>query len=155
MKWEGERFKCKLKAKKVSKLSQILWPDISRCPESTSSPCAGRLMEEATSCYRTQLACTHRFASTASEPAFLGPSVTSVLLLGIASFFYSPTIAKDMLVPRVGLSHGSSCSSCPNTFPSISKKLLIFSPLSDWRWNHFPEIQAFSKALTPSGSFLI
>lgn len=56
------------------------------------------VMEELRSCYWTRLEYTHLFASKASAPAFLGPFLISILLPGIASFFYFPMMGKDLLI---------------------------------------------------------
>lgn len=58
-------------------------------------------MEEWRSCYWIQPEYTHQFASTASGPAFLGPFLISILLPGIASFFYFPMMRKDSLIPKL------------------------------------------------------
>lgn len=58
------------------------------------------VMEEWRSCYWSQPEYTHQFASTASEQAFLGPFLISILLPGIASFFYSPIMGKDLITKQ-------------------------------------------------------
>lgn len=121
------------------------------------------VMEEWRSCYWSQPEYTHQFASTASERAFLGPFLISILLPGIASFFYSPIMGKDLITKQRDPFSGllllillvvftMDYTFLPqNPFSQLLTQgnFLILLPLFDKPFAFFfLEIQPFSKALS-------